>query len=216
MAAGEYRTVFPATNCRRELIRLERVLEILAPRLKAEGERLGREIVVTLAEREGNKWIVGYNTIEFVETGDHLQGLLGNLPLEVSDDGVVTGAARPGDPIAIGYKARNEWEAYSREADQTYQDAEDSQGALLALFDRYKGLGPDERKAVDELLSEQLASPDENVRFDALALVREFKIRSTEPQLRSLASRLEADMKPGAPFELAKVRRILREIKPVS
>jgi hypothetical protein len=34
------------------MIRLERVLEILAPRLKADGERLGREIVVTLAERE--------------------------------------------------------------------------------------------------------------------------------------------------------------------
>ena len=155
-------------------------------------------------------------TIESAETGNHLQGLLGNLPFEVSDGEDVTGAEAPGDPIGIGYKARNEWEAYSREIDQTYQDAKDSQGALLALFDRYKGLGPDERKAVDELLSEQLASPDENVRFDALALVREFNISSTEPQLRSLASRLEADMKPGAPFELAKVRLILREIKPVS
>jgi hypothetical protein len=82
------------------MIRLERVLEILAPRLKADGERLGREIVVTLAEREGNKWIIAYNTIEFAETGNHLQGLLGNLPFEVSDDGVVTGVARPGDPIS--------------------------------------------------------------------------------------------------------------------
>jgi hypothetical protein len=114
------------------------------------------------------------------------------------------------------YKARNEWEAYSREIDQTYQDAKDSQGALLALIDRYNGLGPDERRAVDELLSEQLTSPDENVRFDALALVGEFNIRSTEPHLRSLAARLQAEMTPGAPFELAKVNRILKQIQDAS
>ena len=110
-------------------------------------------------------------------------------------------------------RVRSEWEAFWSEVNQTYQDAKDSQGALLALFDRYRSLSPDERKAVDGLLAEKLASPDENVRFDVLALVGEFKIRSTEPQLRSLAVRLEADMTPSAPFELAKLNRTLKQFR---
>jgi len=62
-------------------------------------------------------------------------------------------------------------------------------------------------------LAEKPASPDENVRFDVLALVGEFNIRSTEPQLRSLAARAEAEMTPGAPFELAKVNRTLKQLQ---
>jgi hypothetical protein len=108
---------------------------------------------------------------------------------------------------------RSEWETFWREVDQTYQDAKDSQGALLAMFDRYRSLRPDERKAVDALLAEKLASPNENVRFDVLALVGEFNIHSTEPQLRRLAARLAADMTPGAPFELAKVNRTLKQLR---
>jgi hypothetical protein len=111
------------------------------------------------------------------------------------------------------YKVRSEWEAFSREVNQTYEDAKDSQGALLALFDRYRLLSPNEREAVNSLLAEQLASPDEGVRFDALALIREFNIGSTEPQLRSLAARLDTEMTPGAPFELAKVNRILKQLQ---
>jgi hypothetical protein len=110
-------------------------------------------------------------------------------------------------------RVRSEWEAFSREVNQTYEDAKDSQGALLAMFDRYRLLSPHERKEVDSLLAEEVASPDEGVRFDALALIREFNIRSTEPQLRSLAARLETEMTPGAPFELAKVNRILNQFQ---
>jgi hypothetical protein len=46
--------------------------------------------------------------------------------------------------------------------------------------------------------------------------VGEFNIRSTEPHLRSLAARLQAEMTPGAPFELAKVNRILKQIQDAS
>lgn len=196
------------------MIPLERVLEILAPHLKAYGESIGCELVVMSATREGHKWVVGWNPIKFAETGDFRDALLGNLPFAVSDDGFVSRVLLPGDP-ATSDEVRREWEAFWAEVDQTYRDASDTQGALLALFDRYKNLNPDEREAVDGLLAEKLASPDEKVRFDALALVGEFHIRSTEPQLRSLAARLEADMNPGAPFELAKVRRILRQIQHV-
>jgi hypothetical protein len=81
------------------MIPLERVLEILAPRLEADGEYAGTEVVVISAKRVGNKWHVTSNTLEFAETGDTLTALLGSVPYEVSDDGVVTGVPRPGDPI---------------------------------------------------------------------------------------------------------------------
>jgi len=108
-------------------------------------------------------------------------------------------------------EVRDSWEEFWQEVDRDYRDSKDSQGALSALFDRYRNLEPAERNAVDQLLGEKLASPDENVRFDALALIQEFAIRSTAPQLRHLAARLNAERRPGAPFELAKVKRILNE-----
>ena len=104
---------------------------------------------------------------------------------------------------------RESWEKFRRRVDRDYRDAKDSQGALFALYDRYRELQPDERKAIDQLLGDKLLSSDENERFDALALVREFNIRSTTPQLRNLAARLSSDKAPGAAFELAKVTRIL-------
>ena len=112
-------------------------------------------------------------------------------------------------------KARDSWEEFWRKVDRDYKDAKDSQGALSALFERYRHLQPDERSAIDELLGEKLASSEENVRFDALALVGEFNIRSAAPQLRSLAARLTTERKPGAPFELAKVTRILKQFDQV-
>ncbi len=72
------------------MIPLEQVLELVAPYLNATAAQEGTKIVVTSAKRVGKKWQVAYNTIEFAESGNELDGLLGNRPLEVSDDGVVT------------------------------------------------------------------------------------------------------------------------------
>jgi hypothetical protein len=84
-----------------------------------------------------------------------------------------------------------------------------SQEAVLAMADSYRSLSPDDRLIIDELLIEQLASEDETVRFDALALIREFRILAALPALRALADRLETQHEPGAPYEWAKVSRII-------
>jgi hypothetical protein len=63
----------------------------LAPHLNATAAQEGTQIVVTSAKRVGNKWQVTYNTIEFAENGNELDGLLANHQLQVADDGVVTG-----------------------------------------------------------------------------------------------------------------------------
>jgi hypothetical protein len=84
-----------------------------------------------------------------------------------------------------------------------------SQEAVLVMADSYRSLAPDDRVVVDELLSEQLASEDETVRFDALALIREFRIAAALPALRGLANWLETQDWPGAPYEWAKVNRLI-------
>jgi hypothetical protein len=72
------------------MLKLADVLKIVQPHL--DGVALandGAEIVVTSAERHPGGWRVIYNTKEFAETGDTLYCLLGNLPIEVHDDGTI-------------------------------------------------------------------------------------------------------------------------------
>ena len=90
-----------------------------------------------------------------------------------------------------------------------------SQEAVLRLSHAYTLLQPDERRVVDEVLSEWLYSEDENQRFDALALIREHRIVSAVRALEELAQRLAHSDDPGAPYELAKVKRIVNQLTAV-
>lgn len=92
--------------------------------------------------------------------------------------------------------------------------AKESQCAVLELVDRYRKLSPDERSVVDRILGEAVLSDEEWQRFDALALINEFQISSALPALDKLADRLEESDRPGAPFELKKVRRIVARLSP--
>jgi hypothetical protein len=65
-----------------------------------------------------------------------------------------------------------------------------SQEAVLAMAERYRSLSEDERAVVDRLLSE-------------------FRITTALPALRVLADRLETQHSPGAPYEWAKVNRLI-------
>jgi hypothetical protein len=106
-------------------------------------------------------------------------------------------------------EVRRAWIDYQAEASTKAETNKQSQEAFLALFPRYRALSDPEREVANELLTEQVDSSDENVRFDALAIIREFRIVSTLPALRSLADRLERLDTPGAPFEWAKVNRLI-------
>jgi hypothetical protein len=104
---------------------------------------------------------------------------------------------------------RDAWLGTSSEVRAHAIAGKDSQAALGELARAYGHLAPEDRAIVDELLVEQVQSEDEAVRFDALFLVREFRIQSAIPALRALADRLERHSHPGAPHEWAKVNRIL-------
>ena len=103
---------------------------------------------------------------------------------------------------------RPEMSDLRRSADAESIRLKDSQHALLVLFDYYRNLPVDRQIAAVELISDWLLSDDEALRFDALALVDEFGLKSTKPFLLVLAARLSASTAPGAKFELEKVHRL--------
>lgn len=108
---------------------------------------------------------------------------------------------------------RAAWSAFRDALDVEQVAAKDSQGALPRLFEKYGSLSASEREIVDELISRDVTSSDETRRFDAVALIGEFRIASAVPALRLLAIQLESDPAPGAPFEWAKINRVLAEVQ---
>ena len=59
------------------------------------------------------------------------------------------------------------------------------------------------------MVAEWVESEDAGLRFDALAIVNKYRLVHAVPALRRLQARLESDTSPGAPYEWAKVTRIL-------
>ena len=111
------------------------------------------------------------------------------------------------------------WIRFCAETSDEWSRAKLSEGALAVIAAKYAELSDAEREVIDRLLIEQLVPteprPDdacyvgENHRFDALYLVDRFTIVAAVPTLRLLAQWLEDQTSPGAPYEWAKVNRIL-------
>jgi hypothetical protein len=71
------------------IIPIEKVITLVKPHLDAIQTNEGEDIIITELTRHNGGWRVVYNTLSSVETGNNLQGLIGNVPLEVLDDGSV-------------------------------------------------------------------------------------------------------------------------------
>ena len=80
---------------------------------------------------------------------------------------------------------------------------------VFALESFYRGLTDAELSAADDLLIEWAQSDDVKKRFDALALIDEFSIVAAIPALRTLAEEFEDSAEPSAPYDWAKVNRII-------
>ena len=70
----------------------------------------------------------------------------------------------------------------------------------------------EERAMANQVLAEWVLHDDENVRFDALALIHDFRVDAALHALQHLAERLAMSSAPGAPYELQKVRRIMNSM----
>lgn len=84
---------------------------------------------------------------------------------------------------------------------------------LEALNAHYRSLGSADRLHAQAVLVEWVLANDEKLRFDALAIIDEFKVVAAVPALLTLANRLKASATPAAPYELEKVRRIIARVR---
>lgn len=109
--------------------------------------------------------------------------------------------------------ARTRWEALRERLDIDARASKMSQAVVIGLSRRYRALDESERSEVDGVLAEWVLSEDEGERFDAMAVITDHKIKNAVPALRELGERLEASDAPGAPFEWAKVNRILGKLR---
>jgi len=107
---------------------------------------------------------------------------------------------------------RQEMESYRRDADADASARKDSQLVLDRLHALYLKFDASEQAMANRVLAEWALSGDEGMRFDALALIDEFKIRQAIPALNELAQRLGSSKAPGAPYELEKAKRIVADL----
>ncbi len=107
---------------------------------------------------------------------------------------------------------RREMWAYLSEAKAEAMRCKDPMQTYRDLETLYHKFDEDERTMADRVLAEWALSDDGGVRFEALALIEDFGIRSAFPALRELARRLPRSLDPGAPYELKKVERIIAKL----
>lgn len=103
-------------------------------------------------------------------------------------------------------------ESYRRDADADASARKDSQLVLDRLHSLYLKFDASEQTMANRVLAEWALSADEGTRFDALALIDEFRIRQAIPALNELAQRLEKSKALGAAYELEKAKRIISDL----
>ena len=104
---------------------------------------------------------------------------------------------------------RTWWRGLRDRIDRDFRESKQATESIIEMSRQYRMLEPDERDVVDQVIGEWLLSEDEGLRFDALALIAEQRIRSAVPALQQLAEKLRGETRPGAPYELAKVHRTI-------
>jgi hypothetical protein len=107
---------------------------------------------------------------------------------------------------------RQEMESWWADTDARELARKRSQGVLFDLIAKYESFDSRDRSLADQVVCEWTTSTDDRKRFDALAMIDHFHIRSAIPQLRALESEIAKKRDHEAPYELAKVRRILERL----
>jgi hypothetical protein len=110
--------------------------------------------------------------------------------------------------------AREAFEALWERLDEEAEAAKFSHEALLRLTDFYRRLDDkDDRRVIDETLASWVLEGDERHRFDALAVIHEFHVRSALPALEAELARLDDAVGPSAPTDRAKLERIIADLR---
>jgi len=79
----------------------------------------------------------------------------------------------------------------------------------MRLTDYYRHLDKDDRQVVDDVLISWILKGDKYQRYDALATIRKFEIRSALPSLRENLTRLEHATGPSVPDDREQLEEII-------
>ncbi len=109
---------------------------------------------------------------------------------------------------SVALQMQDVWERANRQATAHKK----SQLAVFMLEDFYVSLPVEHRPEANEVLIAWALGDDLTKRFDALALIDRFEIGAAIPALRALADRFEQADGPSAPYDWAKVNRILASL----
>lgn len=107
---------------------------------------------------------------------------------------------------------RQQMFSYWQAAEEEAKSMKDSYVVLDRLYALYKKFDAEERTMANQVLAEWTLSDSEKLRFDALALIDDFHVVPAIPTLRELAIRLESAKTPESPYELKKVKRIIKDL----
>ena len=101
------------------------------------------------------------------------------------------------------------WRDFEREASAL------SEGNLATVLGKawYRTLDPTERSLADQVLGDWVLRGSPGQQFDALALIREFRIRSAELALHQLLAKLDHVPGPAARDLSKKVQRVIDVLK---
>jgi hypothetical protein len=104
---------------------------------------------------------------------------------------------------------RRDFEALWIRVDTEALERKDSQGALQFLTEYYSRLDDDDRFVVNRVLTLWVSEANPRQRYDALAMIRKFEIRSALPSLRENLARLAHATGPSVPFDREQVEEII-------
>jgi hypothetical protein len=104
---------------------------------------------------------------------------------------------------------RTEMESYRRDAENQARALRDPYIVPERLHTLYKRFDANERRMADQVFCEWAVSDDENLRFLAMNMIEDLRIKLAVPALRELARRLVTSRAPGAPHQLEMANRII-------
>ena len=93
--------------------------------------------------------------------------------------------------------------------DAEAQARKDSQAALSRLTEHYQRLDEEDKSVANVVLVRWVTEGNTRQRYDALALIREFEIRSALPALRENLASLAQATGPSVPFDREKLEQII-------
>lgn len=108
---------------------------------------------------------------------------------------------------------RTEMERYREHADREAQSRRDPYIALDRLHLLYLRFDDAARAMANQVLGEWVLSDDASKRYNAIALIRDFKVNSAAPALQQLADRLADSDELGASDERNKASDLARDLE---